>query len=276
MPDTQARNEGTIDLSYKPPKSMKKLTSVDDQAMEAGFEWDALDADPDIDVWAVRIPAGLKPTDLVGLKIKLPSNSSTSISGTFKKGNSSYMLQSAEEEGALGGEEMESLNCLVPKRGDGGALYSVPRPLKRLILTREVPIPTPPLSTLSFQPARRPQPLDRLKHTFAPIGSEPVSPPSSMMEIDAPAEAESPNKKQKRTSIKTEVVEAKNSKGKGKSKDEKPQLAGEVMDIDGGAEPLPPKKSKKKSSRVNIKVEATEPAPEVKIEKKKRKAEGGE
>ncbi|ELU43790.1 DNA-directed RNA polymerase I subunit RPA34.5 domain-containing protein [Rhizoctonia solani AG-1 IA] len=260
MPDTQARNEGTIDLSYKPPKSMKKLTSVDDQAMEAGFEWDALDADPDIDVWAVRIPAGVS-------LLTCPSK---------RGGNSSYKLQSAEEEGALGGEEMESLNCLVPKRGDGGALYSVPRPLKRLILTREVPIPIPPLSTLSFQPARRPQPLDRLKHTFAPIGSEPVSPPSSMMEIDAPAEAESPKKKQKRTSIKTEVVEAKNSKGKGKSKDEKPQLAGEVMDIDGDAEPLPPKKSKKKSSRVNIKAEATGPAPEVKTEKKKRRAAGEE
>jgi hypothetical protein len=38
---------------------MKKLTSVDDEAVEAGLEWDTLSANPDVDVWAVRIPAGV-------------------------------------------------------------------------------------------------------------------------------------------------------------------------------------------------------------------------
>ena len=38
---------------------MKKLTSVDDEAIDAGFGWGALDSNPDIDIWAVRIPAGV-------------------------------------------------------------------------------------------------------------------------------------------------------------------------------------------------------------------------
>ncbi|CAE6434372.1 unnamed protein product [Rhizoctonia solani] len=277
MSDARGRNEGAIDLSYKPPKSMKKLTSVDDEAIGAGFEWDVLNTNPDIDVWAVRIPAGLKPSDLAGLKIKLPS-SSAGITGTFKKGDSSYKLQGANGEDMLGGEEMENLSCLVPKRGDGGALYTIPRPLKRLILTQEDPIPTPPLSAPPSQPARRPQPLDRLKHAFAPIGSEPVSPPPSMMEVDDQlAESELPKKKQKKNySTRAEADEVKRSKSKAKSKDKESQPPEEVMDIDGVAELLPTKKSKKKSSRADIKTEGTEPIPEVKKEKKKRKATEGE
>ncbi|CEL54573.1 hypothetical protein RSOLAG1IB_07177 [Rhizoctonia solani AG-1 IB] len=277
MTDARGRNEGAIDLSYKPPKSMKKLTSVDDEAVEAGLEWDALSANPDVDVWAVRIPAGLKPADLAGLKIKLPSSSSVGITGTFKTGDCSYRLQGIDGEDVLGGEEMENLSCLVPKKGDGGALYTIPRPLKRLILTREDPVPTPPLSAPPSQPIRRPQPLDRLKHAFAPIGSQPISPPSSMMEVDdQPMENESPKKKQKKiSSIKVEASESKKSKSKGKSKDKEPQAANEAMDLDEVAEPSQTKKPKKKPSRPDIKTDGTEPTPGVKKEKKKRKAAGG-
>lgn len=38
---------------------MKKLTSVDDEAIGAGFDWNELDSNPDIDVWAIRIPSGV-------------------------------------------------------------------------------------------------------------------------------------------------------------------------------------------------------------------------
>ncbi|CAE6444070.1 unnamed protein product [Rhizoctonia solani] len=277
MSDARGKNEGAVDLSYKPPKSMKKLTSVDDEAIDAGFEWNALDSNPDIDVWAVRIPAGLKPSDLAGLTIKLPSGNSTSVAGTFKKGVSSYRLQSVEEEDAFGGEEMQNLSCLVPKRGDGGVLYTIPRPLKRLILTQEVPIPTPPVSAPLSQPVRRPQPLDRLKHAFAPIGSEPISPPSSTTDVDQPAETESPKKKQKKIShITVETQGAKRSKSKGKSTDKESQPTEEVMDVDDTVEPLPIKKTKKKPSRVDVKTEAAEAAPSAKKEKKKRKAVEGQ
>ncbi|CAE6411476.1 unnamed protein product [Rhizoctonia solani] len=276
MSNIQGRNEGAVDLSYKPPKSMKKLTSVDDEAIDAGFEWGALNSNPDIDVWAVRIPAGLKPADLAGLKIKLPSGGS-SVTGTFKKGDNSYKLQSLDGEDAFGGEEMQNLSCLVPKRGDGGALHTVPRPLKHLVLTREDPTPTPPLSAPPSQPTRRPQPLDRLKHTFAPIGSEPVSPPSSAMDVDRLNENESPKKKQKKnSSIKAEADGAKKSKSKGKPKDKESQPLEEVMDVDDAVEASPTKKTKKKSSRTDLKTDTTVAASSVKKEKKKRKAGEGE
>ncbi|CAE6384788.1 unnamed protein product [Rhizoctonia solani] len=272
MSDVRGKNEGAVDLSYKPPKSMKKLTSVDDEAIDAGFEWGALDSNPDIDVWAIRIPSGLNPSDLAGLTIKLPSGNSTGVTGTFKKGDSSYKLQSLEGEEAFGGEEMQNLSCLVPKRGDGGALYTIPRPLKHLILTREVPIPTPPISAPPPQPVRRPQPLDRLKHAFAPIGSEPISPPSSTMDVEQPTKTESPKKKQKKNPPTTaETRGAKKGKSKGKPTDKEPQPTEEFMDVDDAVEPLPIKKAKKKPSRADVKTEATEAAPSAKKEKKKRK-----
>lgn len=188
---------------------------------------------------------------------------------------------------------MQNLSCLVPKEGDGGALYTseycaeeyggpyarthimlVPKPLKHLILTREAPIPTPPLSAPPSQPSRRPQPLDRLKHAFAPIGSEPVSPPSSTMDIDQPAEVESPKKKQKRvSSTKTEVDGTKKNKGKGKPKDKKPQPVEEAMEVDDVVEVSQAKKPKKKASRADVNGDVSEAAPKVKKEKKKRKAE---
>ncbi|KAH7340145.1 hypothetical protein B0J17DRAFT_704674 [Rhizoctonia solani] len=276
MSNAQGRNEGAVDLSYKPPKSMKKLTSVDDEAVDAGFEWSALDSNPDIDVWAVRIPAGLKPADLAGLNIKLPSGGS-GVTGTFKKGDSSYKLQSLDGESTFGGEEMQNLSCLVPKKGDGGALYTISRPLKHLVLTREDPTPTPPLSAPPSQPTRRPQPLDRLKHAFAPIGSEPVSPPSSTMDVDRPTENESPKKKQKKnSSAKIEADGTKKSKSKGKPKDKEPQPVEEAMDVDNAVEVSSTKKPKKKSSRAELKADTTEAASSAKKEKKKRKAGEGE
>ncbi|CAE7197195.1 unnamed protein product [Rhizoctonia solani] len=273
MPDAQGKNEGAVDLSYKPPKSMKKLTSLDDEAIDAGFEWDTLHSNPDIDVWAVRIPAGLKPADLAGLKIKLPSGNSTSITGTFKKGDSTYKLQSVDEEDTFGGEEMQNLSCLVPKREDEGALYAIPRPLKGLILTREDPSPAPPLSAPPCQPVR--QPLDRLKHSFAPIGSQHVSTSPPTMDVDQPAEAESPKKKQKKASSATVVVTGGTTKTKsidnGKSKDKELRSAEEAMDVDDAVEPSPIKKVKKKSSRANVNVEVVVAASNVKKGKKRRK-----
>ncbi|CAE6434648.1 unnamed protein product [Rhizoctonia solani] len=273
MSDARGKNEGAVDLSYKPPKSMKKLASLDEGATDAGFEWDTLNSNLDIDVWAIRIPAGLKPADLAGLKIKLPSSGSADVTGTFKKGDSNYRLQSVDEDDTFGGEEMQNLSCLVPKEGDGGALYTIPRPFKRLILAREDPTPTSPLSAPSSEPTRRPQPFDRLKHAFAPIGSEPVSPPPSAINADQPAEIESPKKKHKKNaSIKVEAEGAKKNKNKGKPKDKEPQPEEEAMDVDDITEVLPIKKSKKKSNRTDVQADATDTTLSVKKEKKKRKA----
>lgn len=38
---------------------MKKITSIDEESALAGFEWDSLENNPDVDIWAVRIPAGV-------------------------------------------------------------------------------------------------------------------------------------------------------------------------------------------------------------------------
>ncbi|KAF8610756.1 hypothetical protein BDV93DRAFT_517854 [Ceratobasidium sp. AG-I] len=288
MADVRGRNEGAEpDLSYQPPKSMKKVTSIDEESTSAGFEWESLDENPDVDIWAVRIPAGFKASDLTGLKIKLPTNGTGNVSGTLKKGNISFNLRTVGgEDTSGGGEEMQNLRCMAPKESESGSLYQVPKPIKHFILTPQDPIPTP-TSALAppAQPPRRPQPIARLKHTFTPIGAAPLSAPSSSRTMDVgqevdTAETESPKKKHKKKASGGEVVAViPDKKGKGKVKEgaSAPEVNAteEAMEVDNVVEAKPTKKPKKKDAA------ATGPEPQeegaiAKKEKKKRKAAGSD
>ncbi|QRW00837.1 DNA-directed RNA polymerase I subunit A34 [Ceratobasidium sp. AG-Ba] len=272
MSDGRGRNEGAVDLSYKAPVGFKKLTSADDESVEAGFEWDNINDNPDLDVWAIRVPAGLKAADLAGLKLKLPSNTSQNVTGKLKKDGVNYVLHTVGGNDTLGaGEEMQNMRCLVPKAGEDGALYNIPRPLKHLVLTQQEPIPTPSAAPSAAAPTRRPQPIDRLKHSFVPIGSLPSSPPKSTspkpMEID-----ESPKKKRKKQAP-AEEVEGATPKSKSKSETKATDRGDETMEVDGvePVTPANPKKTKKKSATAAA-TQTQDVEASVKKEKKKRKA----
>ncbi|KAG8704412.1 hypothetical protein FRC08_002248 [Ceratobasidium sp. 394] len=271
MADGRGRNEGAVDLSYQPPGEFKKLRSTDDEAVESGFEWSNINDNPDLDIWAVRVPANFKASDLAGVKIKLPSNTTGDVTGKLKKGGTNFVLHTVGGNDTFGaGEEMQNIRCMVPKAGENGALYVVPRPIKHLVLTQQEPIPAPTVAPAPpAQPTRRPQPVDRLKHSFAPIGALPPSPPRSSsskpMEID-PAPAEVPKKKRKKQAVAVEV-EAETPKGKSKAKKaDKATTPDKSMEIDD-AVPVVQKKSKKSGTVAEPPVE-----PSVKKEKKRKAA----
>jgi hypothetical protein len=115
---------------------------VDEEATAAGFEWDSINDNPDIDVWVVRIPTGVRPnssrclpiihltgtqldpSDLAGLKIKLPSTGADDVTGTLKKSGFNFTLRTVGGEGTFGaGEEMQSMQCILPKESEDGTLY---------------------------------------------------------------------------------------------------------------------------------------------------------
>ncbi|QRV86788.1 DNA-directed RNA polymerase I subunit A34 [Ceratobasidium sp. AG-Ba] len=272
MSDSRGRNEGAVELSYKAPVGFKKLTSADDESVEAGFEWDNINDNPDLDVWAIRVPAGLKAADLAGLKLKLPSNTSQNVTGKLKKDGVNYVLHTVGGNDTLGaGEEMQNMRCLVPKAGEDGALYNIPRPLKHLVLTQQEPIPAPSAAPSAPAPARRPQPIDRLKHSFAPIGSLPSSPPKST--LPKPMEVDESPKKKLKNQAPAEEVEGATPKTKSKSKTKAMDREDETMEVDE-AEPVTPanpKKTKKKSAAAAA-TQTQDVEASVKKEKKKRKA----
>ncbi|KAB5595215.1 hypothetical protein CTheo_1293 [Ceratobasidium theobromae] len=274
--EENGKNEGVTDLSYKPPRSMKKVTLVDEGSTLVGFEWDHINSNPDIDLWAVRIPAGFSSADLAGLKVKLPTNNTEDITGILKKGSANFSLKTIGGTDSLG-EEMQNLHCLVPKRGDAGALYTGEYSFDHLDPVPTPTVPPPP------QPSQRPQPMERLKHTFSPIGAAPLSPPSSTaMEIDQPAETGSPKKKHKKQAEKLEAVKPESSakgkaKVKGKSKDKDKaandtQATGEIINTDV-VEASHTKQPRKKPSGITVEVELTQVEKSTKKSKKKRKSE---
>ncbi|KAG8765856.1 hypothetical protein FRC12_007246 [Ceratobasidium sp. 428] len=281
MSSGRGRNEGAVDLSYKPPGGFKQIKSTDEEAVESGFEWSNINNNPDLDIWAIRIPAGLKASDLAGLKIQLPQGGAGDITGKLKKDGANFTLQTVGGDSASGaGEEMQNMRCMVPKASEDGELYTTTKPLKHLILVQQDPIPAPTAAPAQpAQPLRRQQPTDRLKHSFAPIGASPLSPPRSsspkLMEVDT-APAEPTKKKRKKQVAAVEVkMETPKSKSKAKATDEvkaATSVKEEAMEIDGVASAVP-KKSRKKSMTAT-EAQSQEAEPSVKKEKKKRKAAG--
>ncbi|KAG8694229.1 hypothetical protein FRC09_009983, partial [Ceratobasidium sp. 395] len=125
MSSGRGRNEGAVDLSYKPPGGFKQINSTDEEAVESGFEWSNINNNPDLDIWAIRIPASLKASDLAGLKIQLPQGGAGDILGKLKKDGANFTLQTVGGDGASGaGEEMQNMRCMVPKASEDGALYT--------------------------------------------------------------------------------------------------------------------------------------------------------
>ncbi|KAG8746130.1 hypothetical protein FRC10_005996 [Ceratobasidium sp. 414] len=276
MTNGRGRNEGAVDLSYKPPGEFKKIKSADNEAIESGFEWSNINDNPDLDIWVVRVPVNFKVSDLTGLKIKLPSSTTGDVTGKLKKDGTNFALHTAGGDDTFGaGEEMQNMRCMVPKAGKDGALHIIPRPLKHLILTQQEPIPTATAApALPAQPTRRTQPVDRLKHSFTPIGTLPPSPPRPSspkpMDVDA-APADSSKKKRKKRATAMEVeVEIPKGISKVKTAEKIKAAADETMEIDD-AIPTVHKKGKKKSGTV---AESQSQGAElsVKKEKKKRKA----
>jgi hypothetical protein len=153
----------------------------------------------------------IKPKHLNGASFDAPSSSSTHTLGQVKRKHEAYDLWSLGDRGdndvdhdQIGGDEMNGLSCLLPRKSKEGKLYLGenlfrrrgafllvtdlfcigPKPItRRLILAASPPVPaahTP--AVLNQNPPRHSYPTERFTHRWTPYGSSTLDP---AMDVDA-------------------------------------------------------------------------------------------
>ncbi|KAH8114203.1 hypothetical protein DFH11DRAFT_1727201 [Phellopilus nigrolimitatus] len=200
-------------------------------AADAAFDYDALAADPDLELCVVRVPAGVKPRHLAGASVSLaPPARGTGAApvGTLSKKGTAFdfwsVVRDSDGSAGAGGAELLGLTCLLPHQAKDGRLFCSPKPIAHhLVLSAQPALPTPPPDSspspssapVYASPARYRHPAHLLTHRFLPAGTVPASPPDaepvaadpapttsqatavpSSRRTDAPAAA-SPRKKRK-------------------------------------------------------------------------------
>ncbi|KAL5490666.1 hypothetical protein ACEPAI_5500 [Sanghuangporus weigelae] len=200
------------------PPGYVRLTDVLD-AEE--FDWDSLkEGNDDLELVVLRVPEGIKPKHLSHLSLSLPTSQATTAqklgslsrkSGVYDvwsiphPSSSSSMPDYDEMSGpAVGGEELLSMNVLLPRKKKGGKLYLARKPITHhLVLSAQPSLPTlpatPPKDSIGAQdinanansdmyksPARYQHPKHLLKHRFLPTGAGLRDPTSSTLTPSIP------------------------------------------------------------------------------------------
>ncbi|KAH7880075.1 uncharacterized protein C8R40DRAFT_1166275 [Lentinula edodes] len=183
--------------AYQPPEGM---ALVENAETHDEWDWDTFKKDPELELWVIRVPNGVKPKHLENMTISLPgssSNQNTKV-GVLNRKQESYDVWNVcssstsgngdiggvevgrlDEEGtAGGGEEMRGLSCLLPRKKKHGELYIAPTPITRhLLISAQIPkpsssedysMPTQNLPRFSY-------PQELLKHRFVAFGSTKVA-----------------------------------------------------------------------------------------------------
>ncbi|KAJ3869866.1 hypothetical protein EV359DRAFT_24552, partial [Lentinula novae-zelandiae] len=168
--------------AYQPPEGM---TLVENTEIHDEWDWDTFKKDPELELWVIRVPNGVKPKHLENMTISLPDSSSNHRNtkvGVLNRKQESYDVWDVgrldEESTAGGGEEMRGLSCLLPRKKKHGELYIAPRPIARhLLISAQIPkpsssedylMPTQNLPRFSY-------PQELLKHRFVAFGSTKVA-----------------------------------------------------------------------------------------------------
>ncbi|GAA5977987.1 hypothetical protein JCM10908_004187 [Rhodotorula pacifica] len=161
----QPRREVDLEaVKYTPPEGFKQVKA---STVASGIDWDEIKDDGDLELWTVRVPAGVKAKHLDGITLTLPEGDladPVQPVGTFtsKKAEYNVYLASAqsssdaaangkrrrddadEEEAAGSGQgpagELQTLVPLLPRKSQGNKLFQAPRPVTRtLTITRALP-----------------------------------------------------------------------------------------------------------------------------------------
>ncbi|KAG2020990.1 hypothetical protein CC2G_006268 [Coprinopsis cinerea AmutBmut pab1-1] len=206
----------------------------------------------------------VKPKHLSSLQIDPPSSSKTLKVGTLKKKHAAFDIWSIgkeiTDETPVGGEEINTLSCLLP-RSKKGKVYHAPKPIaRRLVLSAQPVSPTQaepqtlpdrdPSTQKYKNPPRPSYPNELLKHAFKPYGSNTTTVNGDTREeedgsMDVDVNAQTPSTK---PSTKTDAKpdpEPKKSKDKEK-KGKKRKVASDETTVEEDA--APKKKSKKSKS----------------------------
>ncbi|CCM05761.1 uncharacterized protein FIBRA_07994 [Fibroporia radiculosa] len=178
--NNEGDSDADSDWAYQPPPGFVCINHAGDNGE---FDWDAVKDDDGLELWLVRVPGGLKPKALHGLKIDGPAaaaDARTARVGTVDRRHASYDVWALGDGDSVGGEELRGLSCLLPRKKEGGRLVQAPRPVARhLVITTQAASPTPvvaqdtsaPLAVAFQNPPRHSYPPELLKHRFMPSGS---------------------------------------------------------------------------------------------------------
>ncbi|KAJ3488566.1 hypothetical protein NLI96_g2757 [Meripilus lineatus] len=160
------------------------------------FDWDKLHNKDDLELWIIRVPEALaKPKILESLSLDKPTSSKrTARIGAIQRKHTSYDVWSIGDElnEYVGGDEVKSLEPLLPQSSKGNKLYLAPEMKTRhMVITARPAIPTPEpspegdpttsTSKVHRNPPRFTYPKEVLKHAFVPTGALtriPTPPPS--------------------------------------------------------------------------------------------------
>ncbi|KAF9784357.1 hypothetical protein BJ322DRAFT_981432, partial [Thelephora terrestris] len=188
--------------AFEPPQGAVLIGGPDDEAgaIETGeFDWNFVQDDKNIELWLVRVPNSIKPKHLNDAVFNAPSSSSTHTLGQIKRKHETYDLWSLGDRGAddvdrdqIGGDEMNALSCLLPRKSKDGKLHLGPKPItRRLVLAASPPTPNVQSPAVLYQnPPRHSYLVERFKHRYTPYGSStlvpapPATGSSSTMDVD--------------------------------------------------------------------------------------------
>ncbi|KAG6861779.1 hypothetical protein C0995_012283 [Termitomyces sp. Mi166 len=301
----KGKNEGPDpNWDYKPPAGVTLLQG----ATDAGeFDWDTVANDDDTELWLIRVPESvcafcsiqlscpdgrvqIKPKYLENIKLEFLSSTKKKISrvATLDRKHATFDIWSVgvETDADIGGEEIEALSCLLPRKSKKGKHYTAPKPIARhLVVSAQAVAPTPdPASTGPIQPYSRPPrenyPKEVLTHSFKPYGSLGYVKPEEeiKMDVDVPAPSSpTQQKKVKRTKVESPEMGKKNKKTKGSAEandDERNQMD---VDVTPSQTTLVPSSSPTQKKVKHAKAESASAEKEKeKTKGKKRKGEGVE
>ncbi|KAF5318128.1 hypothetical protein D9619_012194 [Psilocybe cf. subviscida] len=244
------KSEGEdLTWAYAPPAD---AVLVNDDGADAGeFDWDAVKENDELELCLIRIPDSIKPKVLDNLKVEIPATSRSARIGTIPRKHTTFDVWAVGNDDAqpIGGEEIKSLSCLLPRKSKKGKLYPAPKPIARHLVIVAQPVnPTPATGTenevRTTNPPRFAYPKEVLKHAYLPYGSllrndgTASVTEDAAMDVDEVAEEvqsppASPKKKRSKAAKDDEAV-AEGKSGKGKKR------KGEAVDAES-----PVKKSKK-------------------------------
>ncbi|GAA5931331.1 uncharacterized protein JCM15063_001436 [Sporobolomyces koalae] len=138
VPVPKARRVDPHTQKYSPPAGFKLAK---DTTTQSAIDWDTINNNPDLQLWAVRVPAGLKAKHLDKLTIQLPSSAeSTSATpvATFTASKSDYhaYLSPANKRKHGQPSELDNVLPLLPKKSAQNKLFQAPRPISQTLTIR--------------------------------------------------------------------------------------------------------------------------------------------
>ncbi|PBK83750.1 hypothetical protein ARMGADRAFT_1000883 [Armillaria gallica] len=177
--DEHGKNEGTDpNWAYQPPDGAVLQENPD----SGEFDWDSLNNDEELELWLIRVPENMKTKYLENVSIEIPQGSLSANIGKISRKSHSYDIWSVGEgdDRPSGGDEVGSLECLLPRKSKKDDMYLAPRSIaRRLVISETAVLPTT-AENQTQEPYRNPPrpsyPKELLKHSFKPYGSNTEQP----------------------------------------------------------------------------------------------------